>query len=269
MADEMDDLELDDEELDDEELEEDVEEEDEDDEEGDAPVDLKALMARLDRQESLNKELTQAVSRFQGLQARNEAAARPDPKVVAAQEEAMDEVYTLLHALTEGVDEALLVDPTVKSRARAALDARNSKKADRAVEERVRAMVKDAVGDRAPASEGNQPSPEQLAAAVDALEAALVEEIESYGLDPDDFDWKEAQAVLGKTGPNGLRKHIRTQIRAALKDDGAASRRQSRKASVGKRPKGGAAGVSGEAILSGTDLKAQREYLRSLGVAGV
>ena len=258
-----------DEELDDEDLDEESTEVEEDDEEADEPaVDLKALMARLDKQDAVNTQLTQAVSRFQGLQAKNEAASRPDPKVVAAQETAMDEVYDLLNALVDGADDAF-IEPSVKSRAAQALAARNTRRADRVIEERVRTMVAEAVGTR-PAGDGGSGAPQfDVASAVAQLEADLVGEITSYGLDPDDFDWTKAQGVLATSGPDGLRTHIRTQIRAAIADDSRASRRQSRKANVGNRPKGGTTAASGEAVMDGTDEKAKREFLRSLGIAGV
>ena len=260
---------LDDDDLEDEDLDDNEGDEDEEDNEDDEPeIDLKALVARLDATERVNQQLRESVARFQSIAQRVSAMPEPDAKAQEAVQKSMDEVYDLLGVLADGADEALL-DPAVKDRVSKTLAERRATRDRTSLEDKLAEMVRDAVGTRVPpASEAVQPVPD-LNAAVAQLEADLVEEIKDHGLDPDDFDWQAASEVLGKGGPVALKKYIRDGIRTSIADDGRATRRQSRKASGGKTPRGGAPAGRAETVLKGTDLDAKRAYLRSLGIAGV
>lgn len=69
-----------------------------------------------------------------------------------------------------------------------------------------------------------------------AFEEAIVEEIESYGLSPNDavFDWTgEASTILKTSGIGATQKYFRSKIKAALEAKLAAERRQERKEAVG------------------------------------
>ena len=71
-----------------------------------------------------------------------------------------------------------------------------------------------------------------------AFEQSIVDEIESYGLSPDDptFDWKgEATSLLMGQGPGATRTYFRTKIKELLASGGAADRRQERKKAAGEK----------------------------------
>lgn len=75
--------------------------------------------------------------------------------------------------------------------------------------------------------------------AVLSFEDSIVEEIESYGLDPDDaaFDWKgEATQIMLTKGADETRKYFRRKVKDILAEKAAAERRQSRKESSSKKP---------------------------------
>lgn len=266
MPDELEDQLLEDDDL---EEDEDIDEEDDDeagdDDEPDEGVDLKAVLARLDATERANAQLRESVARFQSLLAKvpEEGATKAQQ---AALDKSVDEVYDLLATLANGADEAFL-DPAVKSKVDAALTSRRQAKDSASIEERIAAAVREALGQNRPQPNADQQ--QQIQQMTAQLEAQLVDEIESYGLDPDDFDWNEASEVLGKEGPKGLQKHIRTLIRTKLADEEKATRRQSRKANSGRSPRGGSPAPRGEEVLQGDDLDKKRAFLKSLGIAGV
>lgn len=262
--------------LDDEDLEdEDLEDEDEEGDEGDEnesstpPVDIASLVKRLDATESTNKELRESVARFQSLLAR--LPEDPNKAEREALSNSVDDVYDILNAIA-GSEDALF-DDNVKERVRKAAASRQQARVQQSTEQQVQQAVVAALraaGVPVPGEPGGAPDPRQQAAELTArLETELVGEIRSYGLNPDDFDWDEASEILGKSGPDGLRAHIRTQIRTAIADEGRAARRQSRKASSSRSPRGGSPTPSGEDVLKGNDEKAKRDFLRSLGVTGV
>lgn len=71
-----------------------------------------------------------------------------------------------------------------------------------------------------------------------SLEASIVEEIESFGLNPDDdtFDWKgEASNVLTTKGPAATRTYFRTKIKEMLAAQSATERREERKQAAGDK----------------------------------
>mgnify|MGYP003393258209 FL=1 len=270
MPDEDDQI-LDDEDLEDEELDEDDEDEgDEDEESSEPPVDIAALVKRLDATESVNKELRESVARFQSLLARTPADPSKGEREALAS--SVDDVYDILGAIAGDSDDSFL-DDSIKERIKKALGTRQAARAQQSTEQQIQAAVLSALqaaGVPVPGAQPGQPDPRRQVAELTArLETELTAEIESYGLNPDDFDWDEASEILGKSGPDGLRSHIRTQIRTAIADEGKAARRQSRKASNVRSPRGGAPAASGVDVLKGNDEKAKREYLRSLGVNGV
>lgn len=106
------------------------------------------------------------------------------------------------------------------------------------------------------------------------LETQVVDEIQSYGLDPDDgdlFDWKHAQSLLSAQGEGAVKQYFRKQIKANLTQEAIDERRQLRKESGEKKPKStGPAANSPEDILhNSNDLAERLKAAKSMGLKGL
>jgi len=161
------------------------------------------------------RDVTAAIGRYQSLSAKVDAKPEDTGALKALQQQS-GAVIEALKALLD--DEA--IDPAVKRKASDTLaklpDAERT-----ALENRIAELER---GGRKPTAEP--------ATGGTSLENELVDEITSYGLNPDDpaFDWKgEATSLLRAQGASAVKGYFRKQIKTLLEEQSAASRRQSRK----------------------------------------
>lgn len=214
-------------------------------------AELRAEVARL-RQSAVDVEdLKRSVGRLQSLATRMDSG-RGDVTALREQYDSqLEGVTELIGQLTESLDESVLTDPSVRNRI---LQAREV--ARRAAErEKLKKELKEEV---APQRETPQTG-ELNQAYADALSVSLEEEIRDAGLDPDSehFDWNRANTLLVSDGGAAVRKYIRSQIRTALTEEAASTRRDRRKQAAGKAPeRAGATKTDDEIVIEwGTDPK--------------
>lgn len=197
------------------------------------------------------RDVTAAIGRYQSLAAKVEKAPEDTASVrqLQAQSTAVREA---LEALIE--DEA--ADPKVQSKARAAL----AKMPDPEKEElRDRVAALEAARGESRPQGGNGPS---------SFESEIVDEIESYGLDPDDsaFDWRgEGTSLLTTQGPAAARRYFRAKIKELLDTKNTTERRQARKNAGGEK-KVTPAGGSSTSPLHSENREEAMKHLESLGI---
>lgn len=249
--------------VDDADLDSDQDTDDSKDSDSDDPIAAfrKELDERDQRLEGQLRDFSRAVGRLQS--AASKAVAAPQGIAPELQEQ-LQASYAMLDSLIDGLDETA-VDPAVRKQLQGLREKRRQLQAeadiDRRVEEKVRKALPQPQGD---------PEESAVAQALLSFQHEVEDEIEAYGLDPDDFDWEgEATTLLRTKGFAATRTYFRQKIQENLRDTAATERRQARKGTADK-PVPKAAGGSKEsdvARLSNpkTPFAERYEILRRMG----
>lgn len=233
-------------------------------EEPDLQVQIDSLKAELEsRQNKELDDLRRSVGRVQSLVDKFDKASAEQAESLRQQvQDQFGGVSNVLNELVANMDETVL-SPEVKQRVLTAQAQAQQAAQEQERKRETEAMIQEAV-------KGLRPEQQQMTQ-VSAIEASIVEEIESYGLDPDDFDWREAADVYRQnSSEKELRSYFRDKIKSAVQEQGTATRRQRRKENSKEPP--GSTGASGdvaaelEKLMDSGDLDKANEILRSMGV---
>lgn len=241
----------------DESLEEEVLDETDDSTEEDPLTVFEQRIAALEQlQRQSVTEIRSAVGRVQSLSAKLEKTN--DPGVEAKLRTELSGVSELLGLVTDSIDESILPQD-VKRRVADARAATRTQVADAEINRRVAAAVESAM----PVVTANASDPNRI-------EAAVISQIRSLGLDDTDpaFDWGQAAQLLNTQGEQAMWSYFGTVEKQLLSSTTEGPQRRPR--SQAPRAAGTAASVDIadqlEAANEAGDLNKGIELLRSMGI---
>lgn len=215
--------------------------------------------------EAVNQTLKREVGRIQSLEAKlTQTPDTSDPKLQA-------EIGSVAEALSDAlmsVDDSAL-DPVAKQKLAAATAERKREAGVSELQDRLEAGLKQLLDERLgqqDTTSADQASTDSRVNDALALETEVVREFADYGLDPDDYDWEEAKSLYATGGAQSVRSHVRTKIAEALREDGAATRRQKRKDSAGETPESVGGTKTLEAKLHESAGSVGLDILREMGI---
>lgn len=237
-----------------------------DDDSTDPAADLNRRLSAIETQQrtlalTVNETLKREVGRIQSL------AAKFDKAPTTANDEALREQVGQLGAL---MNEALLaiddtaLDPAVKQRISAVQQESKRKAETGDLTTQLQRMLTGMLDERLGATQEALPQNQE---ALD-LEQEMLDEIADSELSAADFEdtWGEAKVIYGTEGARGVRRLFRQKIAQALREDGSATRRQSRKAGAAKTPKQAGAAKEDYEQLENVDVAAGFEILKRMGI---
>ena len=227
---------------------------DSDGEEEEEPEEVPDFARDLASQRQMIDDLRRSVGRAQSLADQWRQGHDEVREELRAQQEA---TANILAAIVDGIDDSA-IDPTLKQKVRKA----QADIAEAARAARTKAELMEELGIN-PQQQARVQQQMEAQAVANALTADLEDEMTTFGLDPDEFDWEGVKTQLLAGGVDAAKRFARGKIREAVMEQQAAARRTARKTAAGATPKG-AAGVPTKNDLSEGDFAARKAALDKL-----
>jgi uncharacterized coiled-coil protein SlyX len=230
---------------------------DSDDDEPTADDRLAALESLSEEQKATIADLRRTVGRAQSIAGRLDADK--------TNEELREELRNVnrraadsMAAIVGGLDESL-VDPKLREQVAA-----TQREVERA-EERAD-LIKSLKEEGLIQEPVEKTELEEAQEAANALGVELANQIKSFGLDPEDeaFDWKAMRDMLIAEGTAAVRSKVTATIREQITAGATEQRRETRRSTASKTPKGANAAGDEDELRTGT-LDEQMQRLREMG----